>query len=57
MRLYMALGLFDLEDVLHTRRLLEEEAARVAAAERTDEQLATFSATPASRPVPSWPQC
>ncbi|WP_406633188.1 FadR/GntR family transcriptional regulator [Amycolatopsis sp. WGS_07] len=44
MRLYMALGHFDLEDVLHTRRLLEEEAARVAAAERTDEQLARLEA-------------
>ncbi|UKD59199.1 FCD domain-containing protein [Amycolatopsis sp. FU40] len=40
MRPYAALGHFDLEDVLHTRRLLEEETARVAAAERTDEQLA-----------------
>ncbi|MBB1156951.1 FadR/GntR family transcriptional regulator [Amycolatopsis dendrobii] len=44
MRLYMALGHFDLEDVLHTRHLLEEEAARVAATERTDEQLARLEA-------------
>ncbi|MEA5456297.1 FCD domain-containing protein [Sinomonas sp. JGH33] len=39
MRLYMALGHFDLDDVLKTRRLLEEEAAREAATERTEEQL------------------
>lgn len=40
MRLYMALGHFDLDNVLETRRLLEEEAVRVAATRRTDEQLA-----------------
>ena len=40
MRLYMALGHFDLDNVLETRRLLEEEAAREAATKRTDEQLA-----------------
>lgn len=40
MRLYMALGHFDLDNVLNTRRLLEVEAARVAATARTDEQLA-----------------
>lgn len=40
MRLYMALGHFDLDNVLETRRLLEEEAVRVASTKRTDEQLA-----------------
>lgn len=40
MRLYMALGHFDLDNVLNTRRILEEEAARIAATNRTEEQLA-----------------
>jgi GntR family transcriptional repressor for pyruvate dehydrogenase complex len=44
MRLYMALGHFDIDDMVSLRELLEASAVRTATIRRTDQQLASLAA-------------